>query len=213
LLRADVQESKLGRREQIKSNANVADSLMAFGELDNEDMLREVHVVTGNTEELKVRVCSLLLVFLGVEEENKSTVDFSYQDIMQRVNRAKEKEKQGIIKYLGNMSKQERKIEDMFKTYKIGRWNVGQQSGLVKYDKETYDRERGELLQQLYEDVESGEPGIVAEMQMDIYELDRLDKINEDAEIEDEMYNINGLGENHYDGEYYEEDMDDFHND
>jgi hypothetical protein len=219
LLRADVQEFKSGRRARIKSNANESDSMITMNDVLEEELvdadldLQEVRVVTGNTEELKSRVCLLLLSFLDIEVENKSAVDFSYEQIIKRVNRVKEKEKQGIIEYLGKMSIVERKIEDELKTYRIGRWNVGQQSGLVKYDKATYNREREELIQQLYEDVEGGEPGVVAEMRMDIYELEQLDKENAEAEIEDEMYNINGLGENYNDGEYYEEDLDDFHND
>ena len=217
LVRADVRAFKDERRARINSSKNQSNSVR--GELytldegaEDQDLdLQEVRVVTGNTEELKIRVCSLLLAFLDVEDENKSAVDFSYEQIMQRVNRSKEKEKRGIIEYLGNMSIQERKIEDELKTYRMGRWNVGQQSGLVKYDKATYDRERGELLQHLYQD--GAVPDVVDEMRMDIYELEKLDKENEEAEIEDEMYNIDGLGENFMDGEYYEEDMDDFHND
>ena len=217
LVRADVRAFKDERRARINSSKNQSNSVR--GELytldegaEDQDLdLQEVRVVTGKTEELKIRVCSLLLAFLDVEDENKSAVDFSYEQIMQRVNRSKEKEKRGIIEYLGNMSIQERKIEDELKTYRMGRWNVGQQSGLVKYDKATYDRERGELLQHLYQD--GAVPDVVDEMRMDIYELEKLDKENEEAEIEDEMYNIDGLGENFMDGEYYEEDMDDFHND
>ena len=65
-----------------------------------------------------------------------------------KVNRSKDKEKQGIISYLGNMSIEERKIEDMFKKHKLERWNIGQQKGIFQYDKTTYDRERNELVEQ-----------------------------------------------------------------
>lgn len=220
-LRADLQETKQTRREKIQHNADPANRLYGIREeeLDEaaetrDDALQEVELITGNKEELQARVASLVLAFLHVERDTKSMLNLSYEEVMQRTRRSKDKEKQGIIKYLGDMSIQERRIEDMFKNYRIGRWNVGQQSGLIEYDKDTYDRERNELLQQLYEDVEGGNQDVVTEMMMDIYELDQFDKNAADAEGEEEMYGIGDLGEDFMDGQYYAEDRDDdFHND
>jgi hypothetical protein len=204
MLRADLTETKLARRALIREGLNEANQLQSADTLDEE--LQEIEVVTGNKEDLKQRVCSLLLAFIDVERENKEAVNFSYEQVVQRVRRSKEKEKKNIIKYLGDMNIEERKIEDMFKNYRLGRWNVGQQKGLVEYDKETYDRERQELLAELYNDVDNGGVDVVDEMRMDIYELDRLAEQGDEAEIEDEMYNIGGLDENFNDGVYYDED-------
>ena len=168
-----------------------------------------MRISSGNILELKTRVSSLLLTFLDVEQVNKSTIDYSYEQIMKRVSRSKEKEKTGIVKKLGNMTIEERKVEDMLKNYRLGRWNVGQQKGLFAYDQSTYDRERNELIAQITGEEQEGGIDIVSEDLLDIYELDKLDKNNDDAEIENELNNIADLGEDFMDGAYYEEDRED----
>ena len=52
--------------------------------------------------------------------------------ILKKVNRAKEREKQNMISKLEQMSKEERKVEDKFKQYRLDKWNVGQQVALIR---------------------------------------------------------------------------------
>jgi len=222
LLKMDVQERKQQRRLLITSSKNESNLLeSSYSNAEQEDAideeeeeLREIDIVTGNTIELKERVCDLLYSFLNIEEENKKCVNMSYAEIMQFVNRSKEKEKRGIIKYLGDMTIEERKVEEMFKNYRLGRWNVGQQTGLFKYDKETYNRERDELFTRMMDEVEAGTPDIITERAMDIYEmpmewkeLEEKENAEVDAFYDEEAYNILNLGENYMDGAYYEEDQ------
>ena len=221
LLTYDKQETKINRRTVVENNGNISNALQGFVEtldekiVDDANDLSEINIIQrGNQKELKQRVSSLLLAFLDIEKDNKETIDLSYKQIMQKVGRSKEKEKQDIIKYLGDMSNQERKIEDMFKNYRLGRWNVGQQKGLVEYDKETYNRERNDLIGQLYEESNNGFDNVALEL-LDIYEIEKQEKHAEEKDIFNEMNNIQGLPENFMDGEYYEEDHDptDFYND
>jgi hypothetical protein len=221
LLQMDIQERKQSRRANInfsKNESNLVESsdinIQEDDAINEEQDLREINIVTGNITELKERVCDLLYSFLNIEEENKKCANMSYDEIIQFVNRSKEKEKRGIIKYLGDMTIEERKIEDMFKNYRLGRWNVGQQTGLFKYDKDTYNRERDELMTRMLDEVEAGTTDIVTERAMDIYEMPMEMKEleeKENAEIEafydEEAYNILNLGENYMDGAYYEEDQ------
>jgi predicted DNA binding protein len=214
LLRSDVQETKQKRRSSIKETKNLSNSLRTIGELnadadDLDEDLREVNIVTADLTDLQQRTCSLLIAFLNIEKTNKTKVDFSYEQIMQKVGRSKEKEKQNIIKYLGDMSIEERGVENMFKNYRLGRWNVGQQTGLIRYDKETYDRERDELITQLYNETEGGTLDTHEEL-LDVYQLEELEKNAPDDEM---GFGLDDVGENFMDGEYYEEDRDDFAND
>jgi len=221
LLQMDIQERKKERRATITSSKNVSNlvgsstmNIPEGEEAQEEQSLREIDIVTGNLTELKERVCELLYSFLNIEEENKKTVNLSYAEIIQFVNRSKEKEKRGIIKYLGDMTIEERGIENMFKNYRLGRWNVGQQTGLFKYDKDTYDRERGELMSRAIDELDAGTTDVVTERAMDIYEmpmdlkdLEEKDNAEIDAFYDEEAYNILNLGENYMDGAYYEEDQ------
>ena len=215
LLRSDVQETKQKRRSSIKETKNVATSLRTISELEDDaenldEDLREVNIVTVDLTDLQQRTCSLLIAFLNIEKTNKTKVDFSYEQIMQKVGRSKDKEKQNIIKYLGDMSIEERGVENMFKNYRLGRWNVGQQAGLIRYDKDTYDRERDELISQLYNEVDGGAIDATHEELLDVYQLEELEANLPDDEM---GFDLDAVGENYMDGEYYEEDRDEFTND
>ena len=80
------------------------------------------------------------------------------------------------------MAIDERRVENKMKEYRLGRWNVGQQKGLVQYDPDTYDRERQELFAEITEDFDSGKPDIVTEMVSDIYDLEKTSEEEADEE-------------------------------
>jgi hypothetical protein len=160
----------------------------------------------------------LLLAFLNIEDTNKKSIDLSYDDILKRVGRSKEKEKQGIIKKLRKMTIEARSVEDMLKNYRLENWNVGQQKGLFQYDKETYNRERDELLKGLDEEVrDAGMIDNVNEELLDIYQLNALDEINqnaEDAGVGRDDYDFTDMGTGFMDGDHYgDETEDDFSED
>jgi hypothetical protein len=210
LLRADVQTIKQSHRQTIREKSNAANLLNGGARgitsdlTETEDDINEVEIVTGDLDELKKRVASLLLCFLNVEEENKDVINLSYKEIMQKVKRDKDIEKQGIIERLGNMSIEERRVENDLKNYRIGRWNVGEQKGLYQYDKKTFDREIDEMLAQ-------GEQ-LEFENTDEMIEADDI-VVDPEGEDADDIYNrgavdLGNLGENFMDGAYYEEDRD-----
>jgi hypothetical protein len=208
LLIADIQTNKLTRRQDIVNDTIVSEQLQTEVNDIDENMteeqnnLEEIQIVTGNLLELKERVASLLITFIGVEQENKLALDITYDTIMEKVNRSKDKEKQGIISYLGNMSIEERKIEDMFKKHKLERWNIGQQKGIFQYDKTTYDRERNELVEQ---SENTGEQNLDS---VDIYDIEQRDEYDPGDDYNRDTYDFQDLGENYMDGDFYPEDRD-----
>jgi hypothetical protein len=230
ILRTDIQNFKKDRKANIDDLANESNAVMGIttemiDELDaaNDD-LEEVQIRVGNEKELKQRVCKLLLAFIEIEENNKKAINFSYDDIMKAVRRSREKEKKSIIEYLGKMSIEERRVEENMKNFKLGKWNVGMQKGLIYYDEATNERETDNLMAQLLEDVESGNMDIATELMMDVYDVGRnamqpniaetepTDKYGEGQDEAD--YDRNGFGidagldEDYTDGIYYEEDRD-----
>uniref|UniRef100_A0A6C0F2I7 Uncharacterized protein n=1 Tax=viral metagenome TaxID=1070528 RepID=A0A6C0F2I7_9ZZZZ len=189
MIRTDVEEKKSGRRQEIVEAGNMAEQLTGLDEGDESD-LQEVEIQMGNMEDLKMRVAKLLLTFLDIEQGNKKSL-LSYEEIAKKIRKEKNIEKQKIIEYLGNMDKDERQIEDQFKKYKMGRWNVGLQKGLVKYDKKTYNRETDEN-----------------PVEMDAEQMEQLDAAEANQEEYDEAMDISQLGEDYQDGDYYGEDDD-----
>jgi hypothetical protein len=212
MLRTDLEYTKTARRKTISDGRNPANALESEGvdvteeTEDYDSELREVRISTGNVLELKQRVCELLLTFLEVEQTNKSTLDLSYEQVIKRVSRSKEKEKRGIVDKLGKMTIEERGVENMLKNYRLERWNVGQQKGLFMYDQSTYDRERSELIAQI---MGEGTSDVVTEDLMDIFELEKREEADMQTDIDAEMYGIGDLDTGFMDGVYYEEDRGD----
>ena len=136
----------------------------------------------------------------------------SYENTMKKVNRAKEREKQNMISKLEQMSKEERKVEDKFKQYRLDKWNVGQQVALIRYDKNVYDREVNELIEQVTNEVGGN---LIDVNQYDGYEnmgvfLEDLEQHELEMRNEEEVAernDISNLGEHFMDGQYYEEDI------
>jgi hypothetical protein len=226
LLRADIEEFKQIRRYKINENKNPANQIAAqFEDLDEELVqseidLQEYKINIGNAEELKERVCQLLLGYLEIEEKNKIVANFSYEKIMKLVRRDRDKEKHSIVEELGNLSIEQRRIEDMLKKYKIGRWNVGQQKGLVQYDAATNERETNEMLGRMLGDAEENDMKTLMmevydrteladeEAMVDVEELDAYKGDATEGYYDGEGEDIHEFGDEYGDGVYYEEDHD-----
>ena len=216
--RQEIIQKRLGL-----SNTTRANMLDVFG-VDNSDddaynmvldesPLVEVNIELGDIRQIKDEVGALLVMFLNHESDTKTATNLSYDDIRFKTQRKRDKEKAQITGAFERMERDERKVEDMLKQFKIGRWNVGQQKGLFTYNSETYARQK-ELNQYLNADEATDD---VIELAMvsrdgaetqeyDVEALEREDAAEVDREYEIEANDIGGLDEEYYDGRYYEED-------
>ena len=223
LLKMDIVESKNVRRARIIQQNDESELVGASATVDSEtaeqeDELLAVEISTGDIRELKDTVCSLLLDFIRKDMKNKKTVDLPYSQIARRVKRTKEQEKKSITDFLQNMEKDERKIEDMLKKFKMGRWNLGMQKGVFQYDKDMYGRDREANLARMYNEVnemnEFSSASSASEaindvpMSFDVNDLDRMDNEENAALYDAEGVDIGELDEDYNDGIYYAEDAD-----
>ena len=166
----------------------------------------------------------LLVNLLKIFMSTKQSINMSYEEIRFKTQRKRDKEKKQITDAFEKMERTERKVEDMLKQFKIGRWNIGMQKSLFKYKGDTYARQK-ELNKHLNEgeddalDAENnneneieltvGQRQFAETDEADIDDLEREEQMEIDREYEDEANDIGGLGEDYTDGHYYEEDMDD----
>ena len=80
LLIADVQISKMERRQEIDDENDISTTLYSEGAELNENnaemnnTLEEINIQTGNLLELKERVASLLTAFINIEIKNKKFI-------------------------------------------------------------------------------------------------------------------------------------------
>ena len=205
--RKQIEESKDPSNYIVSSNNNIDEN-----NVDRIGLLDEVQIYTGQKEELSKKIASLLLTFLEIEKTNKETINYNYKDIMKKVNRSKEREKQNMIKNLEQLSIEERKIEDKFKAYRLEKWNVGQQKGLIQYDANVYEREMNELIAQISN--EMGDNNLdpsnyeaYESMGISTEDLERMQQQNQIQETNEETNNIADLGEHFMDGQYYEDEI------
>ena len=76
---------------------------------------------------------------------NKSNINFSHEEIMKKISRSSDKEKTTKTTRLKELTEEQREINKLFKSHKLGEWGKGLQKGLTQYVKETYDEERREI--------------------------------------------------------------------
>ena len=187
-----------------------------FGADEDIDPLLEIELEMGDIRKVKDETGSMLAYFMQVEQTIKKKTNMSYDDIKFKTQRKKDKEKKQITDTFERMERDERKVEDMLKHFKIGRWNIGQQKGMFQYSSETYARQ-AELNDYLNEEDEAD--GITLTVnaaniqpvsdEMDVNELEEENAMEIDREYEAEANDIAGLDEDYTDGRYYDEDMDD----
>ncbi len=150
----------------------------------------EVEISRGESLQLKKITCKFITQSLLIFNDKKSLINYNHDEIMERVLRSKEKEKDNITQFLKELTDEERELENLFKNNKLERWSKGLQKGLTQYVKETYDDERNEMERQILLEQEAGEKNIVTSMNLNIYSLE-LDESNREAqEIEKEAYDM-----------------------
>jgi hypothetical protein len=218
------------RRETAREMAQQEETLMneMFGQeefeedsvenLEGVSMLREVEIELGDLREVQDQVGRLLVQFIRYDVSTKTATNMSYSDVRFKTQRKRDKEKKQITDSFERMERDERKVEDMLKHFKIGRWNLGQQKSLIQYSSETYSRQT-ELNN--YLNAEDDADGILlsanpamqtneeGEEGMDLEDLERESEEDIRREQDAEAYDIGGLDEDYLDGNYYEEDMED----
>jgi len=209
LLHADVEEVKRDRRTKIAAATDVTENITTVHAAANDEEAEysqevdelEVDIQIGNTRDLKKRTAELLIVFLSIELENKKYIDLPYREISAKMTRSKQYEKSLITNFFRDMDAEERRVKNLEKQYKMGRWNVGMQKGLVNYDKATYERERSEIIDRLNNTTDLDDD--VALLERDIYELEQEDAGDAAAEHDGEGVDITNFADDYQDGNYY----------
>ena len=216
------QRERIAEQTDVFQSVGVGEDVEGIG-MDADEFteayenLLEVQIEIGQKQELNERVAKFILVFINMYRKNKHTMDYVYEDIVKKSLTNKTKEKERVIREKKEMKPEMRKIDNLHQKYSLGKWNVGLQKGIFKYDKQTSDRERIENAQQgIYDDLITE---IEEERQMNIAtgpitmentEEDFDRDMEKQAIIEEinEMYDFTMGSEGYMDGNVYEEDRD-----
>ena len=141
-------------------------SVGEVGEQLEEDILR------GREMEIKYDISNLLISYLRIMHKQKKVLNVSNNDVNQKVLKSKEKEKTKITKNLGDLSVEERRVQDLMKNHRIGEWSLGQTSALYIYDENQYEKERMEIMEDALNELELGGIDGVSERNSQIISFD-----------------------------------------
>ena len=161
------------------------------------DMVTQIDIVQGEDAMIKRKNATLINSMLSIFANTKRQLNLNYDTIMERVLRAKEREKESVTQRLKDMTDEAREIDTEFKRHKLGDWGKGLEKGLTQYVQETYDQEREALDKRLILEKQLNAENIVSEMNMDIYVMDMEDQLMRDAEMDKDAYSLHDVqGEN-----------------
>jgi hypothetical protein len=171
----------------------------------------DTNLLSGDKKELKQKVANLLIEFLRIMNSYKEIVDISYDKVVDRIFKLKEKEKNIITDRLKQISDEDRDADTILKVNKLGIWSKGLQKGLTTYVKETYDEER-EFVEQMLQYERKAQKKLretnVDNSSLDLVLDDLIEDTERDREIEKEAYDISGYTEDYLDGQFEGENND-----
>ena len=104
----------------------------------------DVRITLARKETLQLQVSKLLTMYMGEFVRHFVKTEPSYQQIITRTMYAKEKEKIDLVKYMSDMSDEQRNAEQALRSTGQGRWATGQQKGYKEYQGTVYDEETKE---------------------------------------------------------------------
>ena len=176
-------------------------------ELVNEEIgnISEIDIVSGEKLQRSEQMTHFLMEVTQIFHATKKLLNFSYNDVIYRVNVSKEKEKDQFTKRLKELSDEEREIENLMKNHKLGVWSKGLSKGVTQYEKDTYDDERRAMEEVIEMERKVGTQDFVSDMNRDIYMNEAQEEARRGAEIEREELRIEYMGE---DADYEELGMD-----
>lgn len=165
-------------------------------------------VMTGDKKETAGKIANIITAYMSIVCGERSNIDHDYESLKERVTRAKEKEKDGIVARLTAMTDDQRDIDKEFRNHKLGVWAVGQQKGFRVYEGDTYDAEREAIEERTANEMRLGTGDGVTDALMDVFVMDMEANQRNAQDIEREEFDMTHIGEDN-DG-YGEMEEDDY---
>lgn len=171
--------------------------------IDTDDTINEVIITTEKVQNIKEKVAKMILAFINIDIDNKKTIDFSYEQTYHEIKKKKTAEKNNIVSKFGRMEVPDRKIENLLKQYRLGQWDVANQKGFRKYDKNAYDNDAILNVFQNEDDDNNDNNNDFSAQDTFVIDSDNLINHDNDDEINESGrdYDFSHLGEDYNDGQ------------
>jgi hypothetical protein len=192
--------------EEVFTVENLEEREQFIG-MEDEVFENEYIRAPGELKKLQTNVANLLLQYMIIMNDHKDIIDISYDKIMDKVFKIKEREKDTFTDRLKAKTDEERNVDTIMKINKLGEWGKGLQKGLTSYVKETYDEERDLMINiASIEKVVRKNPN-VSDENIEQYMDDYLYNQNVDLEIEREAYDMSNQIDDYNDGNFEGEEV------
>ena len=177
-------------QQELEEEGDIIEpSEMLLSLVDNEgfdDMVRD-QIIEGKRDEVNKKIANLLGTYVNMMLSQKKKLDMNNEDIIKNVLKSKEKEKNKVTKRLGDLTVEEREIENILKNQRLGDWSLGQTRALFEYDKEQYDKERQEIDEDMLMELKLDKNNDVTERNREIYRLEEMDEQVQRERVNDEL--------------------------
>ena len=193
----EVQEIDIFSVEYLEDQATRVDTVASTR------TVYDTQILNGNKKGLRQKIAKLLIVFIEIMDDHKDVIDISYEEILDRVFKLREREKDIVTDRLKVLTDEERDADTILKINKLGVWSKGLQKGLTSYVKETYDDER-----EFRDEMEKTEKKIrmknknATDDNMDQLVEDYLEQTDVDADIEREENDMSRFTDDYQDGNF-----------
>ena len=140
-------------------------------------------------------------MFINILNNQKDTIDTSYEEIQDRVFKLREREKDMVTDRLKKLTDEGRDVDTILKSNKLGMYSKGMQKGLTTLDKDYYDTEetfRDEMLQAERKIRETNQDANDNNIDILLDEYREQRQINDD--IDNEENDMDYMNETYYDG-------------
>ena len=165
---------------------------------------KESRLLTGNKKEIRQKTAELIVVFIGMLDNEKDTVDISYKEIQDRVFKLREREKDLVTDRLKMMTDQERDADTILKINKLGMYSKGMQKGLTTLDKDFYDEEQEfrEQMTKAERNIRRKNPDANDE-NINILLDEYVENRQNDLDMDNDAFDMGDINEDYTDGNYY----------
>jgi hypothetical protein len=124
---------------------------------------------------------------------SKNIIDISHQQIEDNVFKLKQREKNMITDRLEKKTDEERNVDNILKTNKLGDWSKGLQKGLRTYDKDHYDKETDFVKTMKQYEKAIGKKVNMTREEFEENQDDIRANVQENEDIEKDAYSMNGM--------------------
>lgn len=159
--------------------------------------------IKGDISFLQENTANLLVAYIRIMIKAKDSINLSYERVMDKVFKLKEREKDTFTDRLKRLTDEQREADNILKINKLGVWSKGLMKGLKEYDPENYDQER-EMMRKISEIEKRVRTNAdVTDSNVDIYLEDYVEDMQTGEAIDAEEYNMSNMNDDYMDGDYY----------